>query len=962
MSAEQGWTAFSRIVSLALKERLAVALAALGFVFFALGQVGAVQWLKEIIAHLSGTPTLLGELATPTFFALALPALMMVRGIGGFLSQFYPQAIAMKVVHTLRTRCFAHLMRLPKSYFDKHPKGEVLSKLTFIVEQVATAISSALIQVVRQAVVAISLFVYLLWLNLELTLVFMLLIPAVAIFIRAVTYRSRRSAQSIQMGMADVMETAQETLRGLSVVKAFGSEERESERFTSVSEETRKRNMTLNFITNITNPVLQAFLALVLGSTTWLAIMGLDWGVFTITPLTVDEFTAYFTAAAMLGAPLQALAGANVIIQRGIAAALEIYDFLEVDLERTGGEVLDASAVQGRLQFEDVTFRYPGNDSDTLQEVNFTLEPGASVALVGRSGSGKSTLVSLISGFFSPSQGRVLLDGLATTEHSLAAMRKHIDLVEQDVVLFRDTVEANLTYGNVDATMDEIWEACDTAGAREFIEELPLGLNTVVGAQGVQLSGGQRQRIAIARALLRKSKLLILDEATAALDSYAESIIRDAIFALRGKCSVMVIAHRFTSIEGVQRVMVLDRGKIVQDGDPSQLRHNKGPFRDLLRAQENTPATLKPPATHLREQRQQPPQRRSGDDITQGRWLYQRSWWFWLLKPASLLVDLIVGVRYLLYRKAASQKTAPPVVVMGNVTLGGTGKTPMVMWLARELIQRGVRPCIICSGYGGATLDVPQQVGGSSSVAGAGDEALLIYHALEDVPVIVCRDRSASWRLAATLPDVDVVLSDDGLQHYALQRQYEIALVDGQLGFGNGATLPLGPLREGLWRLKRVNALLVKGQHSVKEVEKLAYSRFDLTPLHFEYLPTGRKWNLDKAPLTSTVHAIAGIGNPGQFFDSLTELGYNVIPHAFPDHYRFSAGELVFDDDWSVVMTTKDAVKCRGFELDGVWALHAGVQFVAGSGGGTAEPGKLLVEDIVMELGLHSARLEQKET
>jgi tetraacyldisaccharide 4'-kinase len=530
------------------------------------------------------------------------------------------------------------------------------------------------------------------------------------------------------------------------------------------------------------------------------------------------------------------------------------------------------------------------------------------VALVGKSGSGKSTFASLIPRFYEPTGGEILLDGRPLTSYTLDCLRRQIALVGQQVTLFNDTLERNIAYGALaEADPARIRQAVARAHADGFIDELPNGLATLVGDDGVLLSGGQRQRVAIARALLKDAPILILDEATSALDTESERHIQAALEeVMRGRTTI-VIAHRLSTVENADLILVLEEGRIVESGSHESLLAAGGAYAGLYAAQFKEPGNGEPvpPRPRLPARPRAP----STDSLSAlPRAWYSDARWIRSLEPVSRVFRGVADRRrraYLSGRRSA-WRAPVPVVVVGNIAVGGTGKTPLVIWLARWLGARGLRPGIVSRGYGGRTGRRPLLVTADTDPDLAGDEGPLVVRRTGR-PLVVCADRVRAVRHLLDSHRCDVILSDDGLQHYALGRDVEIAVVDGALGLGNGLCLPAGPLREPPQRLAEVDMVVVNGAAlGLREDEGV----MRLVPRAFVGVGSGERVSLEAfVGAHRGVHAVAGIGNPGRFAQTLEQLGLEPLLHPHPDHHRFDGSELQFADDLAVVCTEKDAVK-----------------------------------------------------
>ena len=585
---------YGRLLTYAFAYKWSLFLSFLGYVVYSLGNVLLADLTQFLLDSLGGQPMAgLGFVSqasqwiwppgdkTPTDYArIAVPVAAVVlslgRALGFFAGSYFMNKLARSVVHVLRTQLFDVLVRAPKAHIDKYSTGELLSKVTFNVEQVSGAASDALKTMLREGLTIIALVSYMLYLNWELTAVFFIVAPAIGLVVHVVGKHFRRYSKRIQDSMGSVTEVTAESLAGLDDVRIYGATEQISERFESVSLFNKQQSLKLAFVQAISTPIIQTLLALALGALFW----------FALDPSVLKEFSAgslvaFITAAAQLGKPIRTLSNIQSIIQRGLAAAEDIFEQLDTELEQnTGGSSL--GKVNGRVEFHNIAFRYPGAQSDAIYDVSFAVEAGQTVAVVGRSGSGKSTLVKLLARFYTPTRGQITLDGQDIKGIELANYREHLAFVPQAINLFSDTVAGNIALGSMsDSSREAVIDAAIQAQADGFVSELESDYDTLIGEQGVGLSGGQQQRVAIARALLKAAPVLILDEATSALDNESESLIQTALDASRAGRTTFVVAHRLSTIESADTVLVMDEGRVVAAGSHSSLLEQEPIYRSL---------------------------------------------------------------------------------------------------------------------------------------------------------------------------------------------------------------------------------------------------------------------------------------------------------------------------------------------------------------------------------------------
>jgi subfamily B ATP-binding cassette protein MsbA len=485
-----------------------------------------------------------------------------------------------RVVTDLRSAMFAKLLALPAQYYDGQPSGTLVSKLTFDVTQVAAASTSVLTIVFKDSLAIVGLLSYLLWLNWQLTLLALVMAPLIVLVVRAVAVRLRASSREVQQAMGYITQVIEETIGGHRVVKLFGGQAYEKRRFDEEANRVRRHVMKQISAAATSAPIVQLIAALAMALIIYIATQH-----SAATQLSVGEFAAFVTGMLLLTAPLKRVTDVNEHLQKGLAAAESVFALIDQPEEEDRGTIA-IGRVRGEIRFENVTFGYADTVRLALDSVSLVIAPGETVALVGPSGAGKSTLANLVPRFYRPTRGRVLLDGHDLESLTLASLRANIAQVSQEVVLFNDTVAANIAYGAMNpSSAKDIAAAAESAHALEFIRALPQGMDTPAGENGVKLSGGQRQRIAIARALLRNAPVLVLDEATSALDTESERHVQAALEALMRGRTTLVIAHRLSTVERADRIVVLDQGRIAEVGTHRELLERGGIYHRLYRTQ-----------------------------------------------------------------------------------------------------------------------------------------------------------------------------------------------------------------------------------------------------------------------------------------------------------------------------------------------------------------------------------------
>ncbi|MFC3032088.1 lipid A export permease/ATP-binding protein MsbA [Pseudoalteromonas fenneropenaei] len=507
-------------------------------------------------------------------------ALVIGRGLFNYMSSYCLTYVGSHVVRALRQSLFEHMLAMPVRFHDQHSKGELISKITYDTEQVQQAITRALQILIREGAYVVFLLIVMFRASWQLSLVFLVVTPLVAVIVGVVSKRFRKISKNIQDAMGEVTRSSEQMLAGHKVIHGFGGQAQEITRFDQVNNRNRQQQVKMDATKALSVSVIQILAA---GSmAVILAIIALPSMINTITSGT---FITLISSMMLMLRPLKQLANVNSDMQRGISAAESIFNILDLPTEQDNGTVV-AQRAKGDIVLEQLTFTYPGKETPVLKGVDLTIKAGQTVALVGRSGSGKSTLSNLLPRFYNYDSGAIRLDGVLLSDYQLASLRAQFALVSQQVVLFNDTIANNIMYGLKQPLSEaELIEVAKKAHVWEFVQDLPQGLNTMVGENGVMLSGGQRQRIAIARAIVKDAPILILDEATSALDTESERLIQTALEELMvGKTSI-VIAHRLSTIEHADMICVLDKGQIIEQGNHASLLAQGGVYAALCQMQ-----------------------------------------------------------------------------------------------------------------------------------------------------------------------------------------------------------------------------------------------------------------------------------------------------------------------------------------------------------------------------------------
>lgn len=585
---------YGRLLAYAFHYKWSLVLSFLGFVIYSLGNVLLADLTQFLLDSLGGQQMVSlgfvaqasqwvwppGDKSATDYARVAVPIaavlLSLGRALGFFAGSYFMNKVARSVVHTVRTELFGALVRAPKTHLDQFSTGELLSKVTFNVEQVSGAASDALKTLLREGLTIVALVSYMLYLNWELTAVFFVVAPAIGLVVHVVGKHFRRYSRRIQDSMGSVTEVTAESLAGLDDVRIYGATQQVTERFESASAFNKQQSLKLAFVQAASTPIMQTLLALALGALFWFA---LDPEV--LTEFSAGSLVAFITAAAQLGKPIRTLSSIQSIIQRGLAAAEDIFEQLDTPAEVDLGAI-KPTEVKGRVEFRGIGFRYPGSQNNAIADVDFAVEAGRTVAVVGRSGSGKSTLVKLLARFYLPTVGGIYLDGQDVQEIDLAHYREQLGFVPQNITLFSDSVAGNIALGVMgDRDQADIAHAAVLAQADNFVQDLERGYDTLIGDQGVGLSGGQQQRIAIARALLKQAPVLILDEATSALDTESEALIQSALDASREGRTTFIVAHRLSTIESADSVLLMDEGRVIAHGNHKDLLDSEPLYRAL---------------------------------------------------------------------------------------------------------------------------------------------------------------------------------------------------------------------------------------------------------------------------------------------------------------------------------------------------------------------------------------------
>ena len=570
--AYTGWHIYRRLLRFTFPYWRIFMIALAGMLLFS---VTASAFSKLIQPMIDGS-FIAKDQTTVKWVPLAIIGVFAIRTIGTFLSDYGMAWVARSVVRDLRSLMFEHMLQLPTTFYDRASSGTLVSKMVYDVEQLADASSNVVTVFIRDSLTVLGLLGLMFYQSTNLTSMLIIIFPLLALIVTYVSRRFRRLSHRIQQSMGNVSTVTQEVIDANREVKIFGGQGYEKKSFAEVNQHNRRQFLKFSATTAVSTPVIEQIVASTFAGIVYYA---------TQQNITPGEFMSFVMAMVLLLQHARRLATVNSSLQRGIAAAQSVFGFIDTPVEQdTGARIIER--VRGNVEYRHVTFRYTKSSEAVLHDVNLSISSGESVAFVGRSGAGKTTLVNLLPRFYDTREGNIFIDGVDTHELSLASLRSQIALVSQHVTLFNDTISHNIAYGALEsARHEDVLRAARAAHALEFIEQLPDGFDTIVGENGVLLSGGQRQRLAIARAILKDAPILILDEATSALDNESERLIQSALNEVMRDRTTLVIAHRLSTIERVDKIVVLEHGRIVEVGNHTALLAKEGAYANLYRMQ-----------------------------------------------------------------------------------------------------------------------------------------------------------------------------------------------------------------------------------------------------------------------------------------------------------------------------------------------------------------------------------------
>lgn len=555
-------------------------IAAIGSILFSAADASMIYLINPILSHGFGAS---GEVTQKSakmlmYMAVGLVGLLTMRSVGAYLSNYFIGVLGQKVVYHLRKDMYARLLNLPAKFFDKHSSGQIISRMLYNVDQVTEATSTAVITVVQDGTFVIGLLIVMFVSSWQLSLFLLIIGPFLGVFIAIINKKFRTLSRNTQSSMGDVTHASEEGIRNYKEIRVFGAQSKQSTKFMGNLDYTYSQQIRTIALEALTSPIIQIIASLVLALALFtIAIFGTNEGGSSW--LTAGSFASFFAAAAAVLKPIKNLTKVNVVIQKAVAATEDIFYILDYPAEQDEGKK-EMGKAKGDLHIKNLGFSY--GDNKVLNDINVEIEAGEKVAFVGRSGSGKTTLASILTRFYTQDTGQILIDDVDTRDLTLENLRSQFSMVSQNVHLFDDTVFNNVAFGLVkEASEEDVISALKRANAYDFVSEMTDGIHSSIGNNGSKLSGGQRQRISIARALLKDAPILIFDEATSALDNESERVVQQALENLTNSCTTMVIAHRLSTVENADKIVVMDSGNVVESGKHADLLKSGGLYSKL---------------------------------------------------------------------------------------------------------------------------------------------------------------------------------------------------------------------------------------------------------------------------------------------------------------------------------------------------------------------------------------------
>ena len=573
---KNGWKIYKRLIRIALRNNSTpIAIAIFGMIITAVSDPALSAIMKPILdgGFIQRDPNVISLLPFGLF------AIFIIRSFGIFLTIYFMAKVGRSLVFRLREMMFENLLDLPVSFYDKTSSGDIMSRISHNVELLSSVAARSLIILIRDTLTIFGLLIWMFYLSWELTLIFLLAAPFIVLLVSSLNKKFRSLTHDAQNSIGGIIHVAQEVIQGNKIVKIFKGYEKETFRFENTNDENRKAHMNLA----LTEGINSAFIMLIVGSALSGIILVSTFD-FILETITVGSFVSFMFAMFMILGPARGLASINARLQQGIAAGENIFELIDEDKENDKGNINNLN-IENNIVFENVSFLYPNNNTPVIKNINLEIKTGEFIALVGMSGCGKSTLVNLIPRLYNPSSGKIKIDNIDTMDLTLNALRKNMSYVGQDTILFNDTVKNNIIYGQNSIDESNIISALEKSYSLEFVNNMPDGINTIIGENGVLLSGGQRQRLAIARAFLKDSPILIFDEATSSLDSVSEKCIQKALDELKIGKTTIIIAHRLSTVEKANNIIVMENGSIIESGNHDDLISKKDYYYKLYNSQ-----------------------------------------------------------------------------------------------------------------------------------------------------------------------------------------------------------------------------------------------------------------------------------------------------------------------------------------------------------------------------------------
>ena len=573
---KNGWKIYKRLIRIALRNNSTpVAIAIFGMIITAVSDPALSAIMKPILdgGFIQRDPNVISLLPFGLF------AIFIIRSFGIFLTIYFMAKVGRSLVFRLREMMFKNLLDLPVSFYDKTTSGDIMSRISHNVELLSSVAARSLIILIRDTLTIVGLLIWMFYLSWELTLIFLLAAPFIVLLVSSLNKKFRSLTHDAQNSVGGIIHVAQEVIQGNKIVKIFKGYEKETFRFENTNDENRKAHMNLA----LTEGINSAVIMLIVGSALSGIILVSTFD-FILETITVGSFVSFMFAMFMILGPARGLASINARLQQGIAAGENVFELIDENKEHDKGNINNLN-IKNNIVFENVSFIYPNNNTPVIKNINLEIKAGKFIALVGMSGCGKSTLVNLIPRLYNPSSGKIKIDNIDTMDLTLSALRKNMSYVGQDTILFNDTVKNNIIYGQNSVDEPSIISALEKSYSLEFVNEMPDGINTIIGENGVLLSGGQRQRLAIARAFLKDSPVLIFDEATSSLDSVSEKYIQKALDELKIGKTTIVIAHRLSTVEKANNIIVMENGSIIESGNHDDLISKKDYYYKLYNSQ-----------------------------------------------------------------------------------------------------------------------------------------------------------------------------------------------------------------------------------------------------------------------------------------------------------------------------------------------------------------------------------------